>query len=208
MKKTISMLLILIAAAALVSCTFTVPAQEAPGIKEDIREETAETVEETVETTVEENDEETLLGSIAETLGDIGSLSPELLRDGILTPAISFHPGTAGTTLGSALAAAKILAFSTEHQLRLEDENETDQLMKDAYAMLSVEERGWLMENLPGLIDLTDSVFTDYDSLSGRFEDAGAGEMIQSVLANEHAAEDWARARKALAGLENYIPEE
>ena len=132
-------------------------------------------------------------------------LSPELLKDRILTPAIAFHPGTAGSMLQSAQAAAKILSFCTEHQLRQEDEEHLDRMMKDAYALLYEDEKGWLQENLPGLIGLIDSMFADYDKVKGMLEDSGADDMAVSALAAEHSQEDWSKARAALEGLEDGV---
>ena len=138
----------------------------------------------------------------AEQSSDQPALSPELLRDGILLPAVSYHPGTAGSTLGSAQAAAKILSFITENRFHTVPEDQANRLTQDAFALLSGEEQGWLRENLPGLIELIDSVFSDYTALSGRFDDAGADTAVRSALENEAASEDWSRLRGALVLLE------
>lgn len=125
-------------------------------------------------------------------------VSPELLRDRILSPAISFHPGTAGSSLGAAQVAAEIIEFITDYQLRFMTEAEMNQLMDQAYSLLGDEEQGWFQENLPQLIGLIDSVFSNYSELSGLFGDAGADSTIRSALANDKAPEDWARVRPAL----------
>ena len=138
----------------------------------------------------------------AEQSSDQPALSPELLRDGILLPAVSYHPGTAGSTLRSAQAAAKVLSFITENRFHAVPEDQANRLTQNAFALLSGEEQSWLRENLPGLIELIDSVFSDYTALSGRFDDAGADAAVRSALENEAASEDWSRLRGALALLE------
>ncbi len=128
-------------------------------------------------------------------------LTPEQIRDGILSPAVSYHPGTAGSSLKSAQAAASVIAFITENELRYADEAQLDQLMGDAASLLSEDEQEWLRENLPGMIALIDSVFSDYTEVSGQFDDAGVDDTIRTVLEGEHAAKDWARVRASLSKL-------
>ncbi len=182
MKKTVILLALFIITAAAAGCTFTAKTLSAD----------TQGAPEAIEGGSEEK---------ADLLPEESMLAPEQLRDGILYPAIAFHPGTAGSTLGSAQSAAGILAFCTEHQLRLEDQEKLGQTMEDAYAMLSDEEKDWLQENIPILTGLADSVFTDYDGVKNRFEDAGADGLISDALAGEHAQEDWAQAETALTGL-------
>ena len=182
MKKAILFLTLFIIAAAAAGCTSVseAPAPPVQAIPEAADSGSAEQ---------------------AETVPADSVFSPEQLRDGILIPAVSFHPGIAGSTLKSAKAAAEMLNFCTENQLRLADQKELDQAMKDARELLSEDEKGWLQENLPTLLDLSDTVFNDYESVKGLFEDAGAGGLIVAVLADEHAGEDWIKAKAALAGL-------
>ena len=183
MKKMIIFLALFMIAAAAAGCTYTMEAPASPvqAIPEDAKGGSSE--------------------GQTELVPDERKLSPELLRDYVLIPATEFHPGSAGSTLGCARSAARILTFCTENQLRLEDQEKLDQMMKDACELLSEDEKGWLQENLPGLLDVADSVFSDYDGMKGLFEDAGAGDLASGVLAVEHAQEDWLPARTALEGL-------
>ena len=126
------------------------------------------------------------------------SLTPEELRENILEPAIAFHPGTAGCSLGQALAAAKILNYITSVDFRTLPAERLSPAMNDAVALLSEEEQGWLRENLPGLTELMDSVFTGYEDMRDLFDDAGALELADAAMAKEDAAEDWARLKAVL----------
>ena len=45
------------------------------------------------------------------------AVSAGQVRDSIIGEVVSFHPGTAGSSLGQALAAANVLRFATEQKL-------------------------------------------------------------------------------------------
>ena len=178
MKKTTLILIIMLAAAVLTACSAVVtPAQEQTAPKDSAAEKPAEEVQEAP------------------------TISPEQFRDKVLIPLISYHPGTAGASLGRAQAAAAIMTFVTEQQLRHTAQAQMNQLAEDAAALLSDEEKGWLRENLPGMTALIDSAFSDYTEVSGVFADAGADSTMQSALAEEGAQEDWLRVRAALERL-------
>ena len=49
------------------------------------------------------------------------TISPDLIRENIIEKAVSFHPGTAGSSLKQAAAAAEILQFATEQKLQKTD---------------------------------------------------------------------------------------
>ena len=130
-------------------------------------------------------------------------LSPELLKERVLLPAISFHPGTAGSSLGCAQAAAAVVSFATEYRFHSAGEDVLNRMTEDAAAMLAEEEAEWLRENLPGLIGMVDSAYSDYTSARGIFDDAGAGGTIEAALASENSAEDWMRLKAAMERLED-----
>ena len=128
-------------------------------------------------------------------------VSPEIIRDRILMPTISFHPGTAGSSLGCAQAAAAVASFSAEYQLRFADEEQLLQAMEDALALLSDEETDWFRENLPRLIDLIDAAYVDYSGVSGVFADAGAEAAMKSALETAGSKEDWSLVKAVLLRL-------
>ncbi len=130
-------------------------------------------------------------------------LSPELLKNRVLLPAVSFHPGTAGSTLGCAQASAELASFAAEYQLRFTDETTMNQAMGNAVSLLTEEEAQWLQENLPGLIGMIDSAYTDYSTVIQVFGDAGADGTMRTVLADETTEEDWAVLKAALIHVEN-----
>ena len=128
--------------------------------------------------------------------------SPELLKNRVLLPAISYHPGTAGTSLGCAQSSAAVASFAAEYQLRTADGDQLNRALKDAAALLSAEEAEWLQENLPGLIGMIDSAYADYSTVIGVFGDAGADDMMRTVLIDETTVQDWAKLKAALMQLE------
>ena len=129
--------------------------------------------------------------------------SAELLKNRVLLPAVSFHPGTAGSTLGCAQASAALASFAAEYQLRSADGEQLNQAMGEAVALLSDEEAEWLRENLPGLIGMIDSAYADYSTVIGTFIDAGADGTMRPVLIDETTSEDWAKLKAALIQAEN-----
>ena len=128
-------------------------------------------------------------------------LTPELLREKVLLPALSCPPGTAGSSLKAAHASAVILDFATGSSLRLTDQESLNRTMTEALALLDEEERSLLQEALPGLLATTDETVEVYPENSGLYEDAGCSDLIREVLARPDAAEDWAVLRAALESV-------
>ena len=125
-------------------------------------------------------------------------LVPELLRDEILSPALSYHPGTAGSSLSSASAAAAILRFATDSRMHLEDQAAVNRLMADASALLTGEEQTQLRETLPGLLAFTDETLEVYPDNRGIFDDAGCVDTVDAAIKADDVKEDWSRIRTAL----------
>ena len=121
----------------------------------------------------------------------------------ILDPAISFHPGTAGSSLKEAQAAAEILYRITKDGCHFCNQERMNQATTEAIALLTEEEQGWLKENLPGLIALIDDTFVDCPEIAGIYIDAGADYYVWRALQVEKADEDWARVKTALAAMLN-----
>ena len=116
------------------------------------------------------------------------TISPDLIRENIIEKAVSFHPGTAGSSLKQAAAAAEILQFATEQKLRNTD---CRTAFEAAWDSTDQETQEYFRENFEGLSRLITSAFNDYDSVKDMFEDAGAAEKMEKSLAKENALKDW-----------------
>ena len=116
------------------------------------------------------------------------TISPDLIRENIIEKAVSFHPGTAGSSLRQAAAAADILQFATEQKLQKTD---CKPAFAAAWNVTDQETQGYFRENFEGLSRLITSAFDDYDSVKDLFEDSGAAEKMEKSLSEKSAAKDW-----------------
>ena len=123
------------------------------------------------------------------------AVSADQIRDNIIDEVVSFHPGTAGSSLGQALAAANVLRFATEQKL---GRNDCSSAFEKAWKEADEETQGYFRENFEGLSRLIDAAFSDYDSVRGVFEDAGAGEIMEAALRSADAAKDWDALRTVI----------
>ena len=116
------------------------------------------------------------------------AISPDLIRENIIEEAVSFHPGTAGSSLRQAVAAADLLQFVTEQKLRNTD---CKAAFEAAWDSTDQETQEYFRENFEGLAWLITSAFDDYDSVKDLFEDAGAAERMEKSMAKENGVKDW-----------------
>ena len=116
------------------------------------------------------------------------TISPDLIRENIIEKAVSFHPGTAGSSLQLAAAAADILQFATEQKLQKTD---CKPAFAAAWNVTDQETQEYFRENFEGLSRLITSAFDDYDSVKDLFEDSGAAEKMEKSLSEKSAAKDW-----------------
>ena len=116
------------------------------------------------------------------------TISPDLIRDNIIEEAVSFHPGTAGSSLRQAVAAADLLQFVTEQKLRNTD---CKAAFEAAWDSTDQETQEYFRENFEGLSWLITSAFDDYDSVKDMFEDAGAAEKMEKSMAKKNGVKDW-----------------
>ena len=147
-----------------------------------------------------QNREKTSQAALSQSLDDTApkQLSPELLRDEILSPALAYHPATAGSSLSSAAAAAAFLRFASDSRMHLEDQASVSRLMADAAALLTEEERDQLRETLPALIAFTEETLAVYPENRGVFDDAGCAETADAALKAPDVKADWTSVRTAL----------
>ena len=116
------------------------------------------------------------------------TISPDLIRDNIIEEAVSFHPGTAGSSLRQAVAAADLLQFVTEQKLRNTD---CKAAFEAAWDSTDQETQEYFRENFEGLSWLITSAFDDYDSVKDMFEDAGVAEKMEKSMAKKNGVKDW-----------------
>ena len=116
------------------------------------------------------------------------AVSSDQIRDNIINEVVSYHPGTAGSSLKQALAAANVLRFATEQKL---SRNGCKTAFEKAWSETDEEAQKYFRENYEGLSWLITSAFSDYDSVSGVFEDAGAAEIMRTALGQADAEKDW-----------------
>ena len=124
-------------------------------------------------------------------------LSPEDFRDQVLLPILSYHPGTAGSSLAAASASASVLDFAAANQLRFADQEDVNRLLKEAIALLPEDEQGLLPESASGVISLIGSTLSDYEGNKGVYEDSGTADQVLAALNHPGAAEDWAKLKAA-----------
>ena len=116
------------------------------------------------------------------------AVSADQIRENIIDEVVSYHPGTAGSSLKQAAAAANVLRFATQQKL---SGNDCKAAFEKAWGETDSAAQGYFRENYGDLSRLITSSFSDYDSVSGVFEDAGAGEIMKTALAQADAEKDW-----------------
>lgn len=101
------------------------------------------------------------------------------------------YAGTAGSSLKNANAACQLAAFADEKQIADLDPSLLSESIADALNGLTEEQAGELSFNLESIHSALTEAFTDYESIRGLFEDAGAEEEILLLLAAPRAYEHY-----------------
>ena len=120
-----------------------------------------------------------------------GDLTSEMLKEQVLNEILSYHPGTAGSSLQAASAAANVLSFASEHHVHLLDLDTMKKLLTEAFSSLDSDDQSYFPENLEGVAYLINQALEDYSSVEGQFADAGADTAMEAVRLNPDAAADW-----------------
>ena len=76
------------------------------------------------------------------------AVSSDQIRDNIINEIVSYHPGTAGSSLKQALAAANVLRFATEQKL---SRNGCKTAFEKAWSETDEEAQKYFRENYEGL---------------------------------------------------------
>ncbi len=115
----------------------------------------------------------------------------DAFADGYFRVTAGIPRATAGASLMAAQAACDVLGFAAESKLQLADEATLRANMLAAWESLTDEERTNFDENFPGLDELLNSCFADWEANRGRFDDAGAAEKMEELMADEAARQSW-----------------
>ena len=100
--------------------------------------------------------------------------------------------GTAGSSLKMAIAARDVVRFALDNILWTVDAEAMRGNLLAAWESLSDSERDLFGENFfDGVAALIDEAFSDYASVEGLFEDAGAGEDMRWLAQDRAAAVSW-----------------
>ena len=129
---------------------------------------------------------------------------PERIKVFILEPAISFHPGTAGSSLQQASAAANILFTAADEGFHFCNAEHLEAAMSEAVAMLTQDEQDLLKENVPGLIEEIDGIVRVYPFIAFIYHNAGVNSRIYQAMEVQLADEDWACLKASLEDW--YLP--
>ena len=131
-------------------------------------------------------------------------LSPTLFWDNILMQILSYHPSDADSSYFAADATIRILNFVTDYHLHLDDQETINQLMAEAVALLTKEEKEQMPESMPGIIALIDETLATYPKNRSQFEMFEWNiQFLDNAVEMPGAKEDWARVKTA---LENASP--
>ena len=107
----------------------------------------------------------------------------DAFADGYFRVVAGVPRATAGASLAAAQAASDVLGFAAANELRAN--------MLAAWESLTDDERMNFDENFPGLNDLVNSCYEDWEANYGRFDDAGAAEKMEELMADEAARQSW-----------------
>ena len=105
-------------------------------------------------------------------------------------PVAQWEEGTAGCSLKQASAAAGLLRFVDAYRLWESDVPALRANMLSAWESLDADAQGRFDGNIPGFAALIDEAFSDYTSVAGQFEDAGAEDMAD-LSADPDIREGW-----------------
>ena len=124
--------------------------------------------------------------------------------DNVFKPLINMEIGSAGSSLKAAQIAEEILSFAADRQISDTEETARKAAFSEAWNSLSNEEKEVAKHNFyeEEIADLIDSAFDDYESVRGRFEDAGVGAEMEELSKNADARKSWNTLRELMSDVE------
>lgn len=122
----------------------------------------------------------------------------------VFKPLINMEIGTAGSSLKAAQIAEEILSFAASCQLGNTEESARKTAFSEAWNSLSSEEKELVKHNFyeEEIEKLIDGAYDDYESVRGRFEDAGVGAEMEELSKDEDAQKSWNALRELMSGSE------
>ena len=102
-----------------------------------------------------------------------------------------YEPGTAGASLAEAQVACAIFGFASDYQLWAADVTAMRDSMLAAWEGMSEKERSGFDANFIDVVRLIDDCLSDYEGVSGIFDDAGVGDRMGALLGSETARLSW-----------------
>lgn len=162
-----------------------------------------------------------LMYSVSACVGDLKGLDIQSAAEAVFAPmqneaggitgedlyhvltACTGYAGTAGSSLKNAIAACHLAAFAAESQMADLDQLLLSEAAADALTRLDEEQTAELSFNLESIHSVLTEAFTDYEGVSGLFEDAGVAEEIERLLAAHRTYEHYCALYEELkaAGL-------
>ena len=124
--------------------------------------------------------------------------------DNVFKPLINMEVGSAGSSLKAAQIAEEILSFAADRQISDTEETARKAAFSEAWNSLSNEEKEVAKHNFyeEEIADLIDSAFDDYESVRGRFEDAGVSAEMEELSKSEEARKSWNTLRELMSDME------
>ena len=124
--------------------------------------------------------------------------------DNVFKPLINMEIGSAGSSLKAAQIAEEILSFASDRQIGNTEESARKAAFSEAWNSLSNEEKEVVRHNFyeEEIADLIDVAFDDYESVRGRFEDAGVGAEMEELSKNADARKSWNTLRELMSDVE------
>ena len=124
--------------------------------------------------------------------------------DHVFKPLINMEIGTAGSSLKAAQIAEEILSFAAGRQLWNTEESARKAAFNEARKSLSSEEKELVKHNFyeEEIEKLIDGAYDDYESVRGRFEDAGVGTEMEELSKDADAQKSWNALRELMSGAE------
>ena len=132
------------------------------------------------------------------------AISAAEYTDNVFQKLINMEIGTAGSSLKEAQIAEEILSFAADRQISDTEETARKAAFSEAWNSLSNEEKEVAKHNFyeEEIADLIDSAFDDYESVRGRFEDAGVSAEMEELSKSEEARKSWNTLRELMSDME------
>ena len=125
----------------------------------------------------------------------------DTIKTGFVDVISAYHPGTAGSSLKRAIAAANVLEFSVQNKLAQVNRESFAAELSAALDEMTEDEKALFPEQLASVMEQADEALRSFDSLSGLFEDAGVLEKMQQLMTDENLQADWKMLKECARAL-------